>query len=899
MLLLQRNLLSSALASVMILSAAGLHAQETQAPAGGVANDDAKDLDVVVVTGIRAAIEKSIDAKQSSTSIVEAISAEDIGKLPDTSIADSLARLPGLTAQRFGNRPQEINIRGFAGDFSTALLNGREQVSLGNNRGVEFDQYPSELINQVIVYKTPDASLVGQGLSGTVDLRTVRPLDYGERVTAINLRGDRNKIPGAEADGYRFSISHINQFADNTVGLAIGYAHLDNPGQGHEFGSWGYENGVLQGGNVYDKKYDNVRDGLMGVLQFKPNDTYETTLDVFYSKFDKDEVKHGVQFATGGWAGGVVTRRVDNAAGNPVDVDYTLNFINLRNDLNTADDRLFAIGWNHELKLGDSWTLRADISNSNAKRDESLLEVYGRFRPGLTTTLNARLNPAGYWDLAFGTDLTNLANFISMDPGGWGGDRAQAGYYKTIGTTDDLTSLRFDLTRAFDGGMFSSVDFGANLTDRTKTRSSREYTLCAQANCASSNNVGVAIPPQYVDGGHYQFAGLVYPGIDPQAMLDNVYVLLPKLHGDIARKNWAVNEQVVTAYVQANIDADLGAVPVRGNVGVQAVSVDQSSSGYEFIGGSALGDMVEDGATYVDYLPSLNLSFEFPASQFLRLGAAKQVARPRMDDIRISNEVSYNPGTDGNLPVVWRRPHFSQSGGNVKLEPWRATAYDLSYEKYFAGNKGYVSVAYFYKDLESYIYSSDATFDVRDTSFNWQDYAGVDPVGRWIRPMNGQGGWIKGHEIAVSLPLEILWAPLEGLGIQANYSDTDSNIRPFGPDSNEPLPGLSKYVSNATVYFERWGWAARVSQRHRSDFVGEFQGFGGDRERKFISAETVTDVSLSYTFAGGALEGLSILAQVNNLENEPFRRHPGGFDDRVDEFQEYGRTYLLGLNYRF
>lgn len=889
-----RNLLSAALMYAIAMTAMQAHAQET-APAG----EEVSELDRVQVTGIRSAIEKSIDAKQASTSIVEAISAEDIGKLPDTSIADSLARLPGLTAQRFGNRPQEINIRGFAGDFSTATLNGREQVSLGNNRGVEFDQYPSELVNQVIVYKTPDASLVGQGLSGTVDLRTVRPLDYGERVTAINLRGDRNRIPGAEADGYRFSISHINQFADNTIGLAIGYAHLDNPGQGHQFNSWGYEGGVLQGADVFDKKYDNVRDGLMGVLQFKPNDSYSTTLDVFYSKFDKEEVKHGVQFATGAWAGGVVNNRVDNAAGDPIEVDYTLNFINLRNDLNTTDDRLFAIGWNHELELGDNWTLRADISNSNAKREEGILEVYGRFNPGLETTLNARLNPEGYWDFDFGTDLTDLSNFTSMDPGGWGGDRAQAGYYKTIDTTDDITALRFDLERRFESNLVSSVEFGANVTDRTKGRSSSENTLCAQVDCSSENNVGVAIPPEYVDGGRYQFAGLVYPGIDPQAMLDNVYILLPKQHADITRKNWTVDERVTTAYVQANINTDLGPVPVRGNLGVQAVNVDQSSNGYQYIGGTELGAVIEAGTSYTDYLPSLNLSFEFPASQFLRLGAAKQVARPRMDDLRISNDVNFNPGTDGGLPSDWQRPHFAQSGGNVELEPWRATAYDLSYEKYFSGNKGYVSVAYFYKDLETYIYSSETTFDVRDTSFNWQGYPGVDPVGRWTRPANGQGGWIKGYEIAASLPLEILWAPLEGLGIQANYSDTDSNIKPFGPDSDEPLPGLSKYVSNATVYFERWGWAARFSQRHRSDFVGEFQGMGGDRERRFISAETVTDVSLSYTFQGGALEGLSILAQVNNLENEPFRRHPGGFEDRVDEFQEYGRTYLLGLNYRF
>src|SRR5690606_16536645 len=241
MLQLKRILLSAALASAVAFTAMQAYAQEA-APADG---DEATELDRVKVTGIRSAIERSIDTKQTSTSIVEAISAEDIGKLPDTSIADSLARLPGLTAQRFGNRPQEINIRGFAGDFSTTLLNGREQVSLGNNRGVEFDQYPSELMSQVMVYKTPDAQLVGQGLSGTVDLRTVRPLSFAERVTAVNLRGDMNRLEDSDEWGSRASISYIDQFADDTVGIAVGYARMDNPTQGRQFESWGYDNGVL------------------------------------------------------------------------------------------------------------------------------------------------------------------------------------------------------------------------------------------------------------------------------------------------------------------------------------------------------------------------------------------------------------------------------------------------------------------------------------------------------------------------------------------------------------------------------------------------------------------------------------------------------------------------------
>src|SRR5690606_27950505 len=123
--------------------------------------NEAVNLDRVVVTGIRRGIESAISVKRDATSIVEAISAEDIGKLPDVSIAESIARLPGMAAQRVAGRAQVITVRGLSPDFATTLLNGREMVSTGDNRSVEFDQYPSELISGVTVYKTPDSGLVG------------------------------------------------------------------------------------------------------------------------------------------------------------------------------------------------------------------------------------------------------------------------------------------------------------------------------------------------------------------------------------------------------------------------------------------------------------------------------------------------------------------------------------------------------------------------------------------------------------------------------------------------------------------------------------------------------------------------------------------------------------------
>ncbi|WP_457326128.1 TonB-dependent receptor plug domain-containing protein, partial [Roseateles sp. P5_E11] len=215
-----------AIGCTLLIAAAGAQAQTQQ-------------LETVTVTGIRRGIEASISVKKNADNIVESVSAEDIGKLPDISIAESIGRLPGLSAQRVAGRAQVISVRGLSPDFATSLLNGRELVSTGDNRSVEFDQYPSELLAGVSVYKTPDGGLVGQGLSGTIDMQTVRPLNFGSRVMAVNVRGQRNSLGGAagsKGTGNRVSASYIDQFADRTVGLVLGYAHQETPIQEEQVG---------------------------------------------------------------------------------------------------------------------------------------------------------------------------------------------------------------------------------------------------------------------------------------------------------------------------------------------------------------------------------------------------------------------------------------------------------------------------------------------------------------------------------------------------------------------------------------------------------------------------------------------------------------------------------------
>ncbi|MEM9181427.1 MAG: TonB-dependent receptor plug domain-containing protein, partial [Pseudomonadota bacterium] len=260
--------------------------------------DEQATLDVVTVTGIRGSIQNSLNAKKNATSIVEAISAEDIGKLPDLSIADSLARLPGVTAQRVRGRSQQISIRGLGPDFSLALWNGREVVSAGNNRGVEFDQFPSELVAQGVVYKTPDATLAATGIAGAIDLRTVRPLDYTER--KLNFSGkyvfndNDQPNPDFDEDGYRLFGSLIDQNADGTIGWSLAATVQSNPTQftSRELKTNSGQTSVDPlTGLVYPS--DNPRTGVVsrefertsvaGALQFEPNDRWQTTIDAFYT----------------------------------------------------------------------------------------------------------------------------------------------------------------------------------------------------------------------------------------------------------------------------------------------------------------------------------------------------------------------------------------------------------------------------------------------------------------------------------------------------------------------------------------------------------------------------------------------------------------------------------------
>lgn len=279
-------------------------------PIAYAAEENTDNIEVLEVTGIRGSMQAAQAIKKGSKEVVESINAEDIGKLPDVSIAESLARLPGLTAQRLDGRANVVSIRGLAPDFTVATLNGREQVTVGDNRGVEFDQYPSELINSVVVYKTPNAALLSQAIGGTVDMQTVKPLSFSERTIAVNARGEYNDLgklnPDGDDKGYRASFSVIDQFLDNTLGVALGYAKLYSPNQEERWNSWGYpnfedsDNLVLGGAKPYVRSSTLERDGLMLVVEYQPTDNFTSMFDAYYTKFKDNQLLRGIEIP-GAW----------------------------------------------------------------------------------------------------------------------------------------------------------------------------------------------------------------------------------------------------------------------------------------------------------------------------------------------------------------------------------------------------------------------------------------------------------------------------------------------------------------------------------------------------------------------------------------------------------------------
>ncbi len=922
--------------AILLMSSGVSYAQ--QAPEAASTN-----LNTVVVTGIRKGIEDAILVKKNSDSIVEAISAEDIGKLPDATVAESISRLPGVTAQRDSatGKASLISVRGMSPDFNGSLLNGREQASTGDSRGVKFDEFPAELLGSIVIYKTPDGALLGQGLASTIDMRTVRPLDFGNRQLAVNARKSKSGIgnDGGTGTGDRQALSYIDQFADRTIGVAIGITKTkDNGAPQNNFNSWGGWKANVTGtdangntvtgdapggfGNDSDQNTSH-RNGYMGIFQFKPNKNFETQFDIFHSDGESKLKITGLEGSIGGRVGnGFGFGTAANSIGTLTNATVSNGVVtsgtvvgysgDIRNHINTSKDQLDSYGWNSKLKV-DEWTATSDLSYSKVVVDSPRLETTAGL-PGNAAALGSiswtGFNGSNFADVKYTTSVNyadrNVVKLTDVD--GWSGGLAspQAGYLADPHVTDQIQAARFSLKRDLTAGPIVNVDFGVNYTERQKVRVANEGRLVIAGNAPYA---AVTMPGSgtAIAGG----TGIPIAVFDPSSSL-GLYSLATKLDTGIAMKDWSVTEKVTTFYAKSDLEGNLVGLNYRGNIGAQFVHSDQSSTGFNLNSVNCAGNTPATcspptqtaGMKYNDLLPSANVAFDLGADQVMRVAAGKTLSRADMGDM--ANNINVSSGTDGH-----GNAQIAASGGQPLLKPFRANAFDLSYEKYF-GKKGYVSVAGFYKQLESYVLKAPAVIDFAPYLSPAARAALVPTSGPYAGsalgvanvPTNGSGGRISGVELSVNVPFNLVLQPLDGFGVQLNYSNTGSSISlpasgfaTSAATTKISIPGMSKQVTNMRLYYEKAGFNISVAERVRSDFVGSISDFQDNRTLTYIKGETTVDLQASYEIQSGYLKGLSLLVQGNNMTNAAFQEYttnPGTITNKI----KFGKTYLFGVNYK-
>lgn len=906
----------------------------------------------IVVTGFRASVANAIEIKRSTNLIADIVSADDIAGLPDVSIAESLARLPGVSSQRTGGQASAINIRGLSQDLVSATLNGREQVATSGNRTIEFEQYPSELLSTAAVYKTPTASLVEGGIAGKVDLRTVRPLENSQAFTGqVNIRGiynDRAKqSPDVSSQGYRASGSVQFKLADDTLGIALGYARLFQPNVATRFVQFDFPSPGNNGsptrdldGNGRPDSFNfgfegiqfggrEIRDGAVGVIQWQPNDKLSVLIDSYYSRFKSNVKRRGFRV--------FALQSGDNSVQNPVVVNDALIGGLFTNQITTnafkfglgtelvnqdegRKDELYTIGGNIGYEFSDRVKASFDVSYS---RGTSFFNNSGvNLRPYAQTATGPRRADQIPGLISVNYQLNGLrlptirnisTNFTDTTATG-GGFLLDGQFLVPQRDTDKLFAAAADFV--IDTGeenFIERISFGGRYAKRDGDRivtSFNTFNIPGAPLELPSSLVSLSgFRGAFANAGLPNFAVVDINGAFNLAFGNKLGVRQPtdqKAFPFTIDQSFQIDEETVAGYGQIDFSTTAGSLPFRGNVGVRIVHTDQSSTVLAIDPATtvdAIGNQIPGtrfvrtrGKTFTDFLPSANLILDLSSHDILRLSATRQISRPRFTDLRAS--ISVNTGGDGNT---------KGDGGNPELDPFKANQFDLSYEHYF-GQAGIFSAAAFYKDLRSFIINTTiANFNFVANGVTPPPIGGSvplkpgNPVGSFSTPINGKGGYVYGFEFSFSKSFTELPSPFDGLGVILNYAYSRSNLNfpssTSGRTINLPLPGLSKHVFSPTLYYEKAGFGARVSGRYRSSFVSPQIGIS---ELILTSApETVIDAQLSYEFPQESLlHGLKLLAQVNNLTDEPTRTYFGQ-QAQTGTIQKFGRTFLLGATFKF
>jgi iron complex outermembrane receptor protein len=917
---LRKTVLAALIADMLIVACA--QAQTTTEP------PPADAAPIVVVSGIRASLSSSLSTKRLQDGVVDAVSAEDAGKFPDTNIAESLQRVTGVQIQRNGGEGRYISVRGLGPEFNNVLVNGRTMTSDTGGREFSFDLLSSDLISKALVYKTSQAFLPEGGIGSTVDIQTARPLSGKTGHTAVvNISDSYDSNSKKNTPNAAGMYSFANEARNFGVTASVSYTDRASKQNKAINDAWNYRDVSMIDGdlnstgltmaNVSTKKLyipqsfgfqqeNESRKRLVGnvTVQFNPSTTWKMTADALYSRLDQrnsviaisdwnNPTQLGVKYDGNDQITSFLRPGATFFANNPAlaGPGKLLGEVNSNDMIVKGGDRLSvtqAFGLNSKWMLSQDWKLEGDVSTSRSTSKSPDMWVVAGMVPKNGDVLTFGSTPS----VVFGDGIADPTAV-----------RAHAISNGDVRNLDDLQEGRLNLSWNHEIGNFKGLDSGVAYSQRNVQRTkwgNDAWNAFSGYHVALPSSLFTVTPLDNFMGGSTPVPS-AYLSFDPIAYMNylNQPSLLsqsndPATYSDLSKypngpmaidytkpSMWGVKEKVSSIFVDSKWEGSGWSA----NAGIRMVHVDSSSTGISRVLLSAVKS--PNDTTYISnwgpnttntvsnsynsFLPSANVKFDLNSEMVLRLAASKTETRPTLNQMGVDN---WYGGRFGDVQT---------GGGNPYLKPMESKNLDLSYEWYLS-KTNFIGAALFVKNVSNFLETTRV--DMKIPQF--------DEIVHDTRVRNGQKGKIKGVEIAGQYAFDARTPWLQGFGVAANYTYVDASASRDG-DTGTPTcgyPGLSPQSYNGSVFFENAKFQARVSYNWRNHFSVDCGG--GSTMPRNRAAYGQTDASLRYNLT----PSVALYADAINLGNSRMHEYANN-ESQFLTLEDVGRRINLGVRMAF
>jgi iron complex outermembrane recepter protein len=747
---------------------------------------EAKEIEVIEVRGIKGALGRAMDAKREAGGVVDSISAEDIGKFPDTNLAESLQRITGVSIDRSGGEGQLITVRGFGPQFNTVLVNGRQMASENQSRAFSFDTIASELVKSLDVHKTSTATMQSGGIGSTINVNTARPFAISGFKVAGSIKGiyDEN----SEETTPQISGLISNTFNDDTLGVLFAVSHQERETRLNQAQMDGWlenvgvpnpqtESGEAYTGNIFSpRNYDHkvtteerTRTNANLVIQYAPRDDLIITADALYSDFDveTDTTSYGHWFTAPNVEG------FGSDAGATVDKNGTVidlyQEVGLATDMHAKKfDRLTdssSLGLNFDWSVNDNLSMKFDLSHSSAEREAnngrgdqlSLIgyanrvrfQVDGNTLPYASEFADANSNIySGQQELdgvAYDPSVTPFGVSNHLDPAN---SRAHVMLRRGWAVEDTIDQFRWDGLWYDDGDSgLVSVRFGAMYSSETKTleRWDNEGAGIHCAFCGYPDAPNMDGFTQYVfnagsdflsdvsGSGRMPTSWLAHDGEANFAFLEQYAAAAGNpisFDAEKRNKSFEVSEDTLSLYTEFDFEVELAGMPLSVTAGVRYESTDVDVDGTdEPVQELVILDKTEMLASYGS-AESIKKSADYEAI-LPNISAKLEINDDLIARFAASQTIT-RPTLDSMSPVTVigttrQGGNLTSSSGNPELEPFTSDNLDFSLEWYYA-DASYMSVGYFRKNVANFIINTteDLTFELSDGTLLTDPSTGTD-----------------------------------------------------------------------------------------------------------------------------------------------------------------------------